>query len=85
MYNFKQYRQLMNGIAANYFKTKKLDVNDKYPFILNDRTNWKLNAISNDIGEYIENIKKIAEVNKEPFPLHKYAHCSASVENGEYF
>lgn len=81
---YKKYRREQNVIAADWFKLKDFPVDDKYPFILKEHSNWKNNILLDHVYDYIKNTKterekkEIPEKKIEPFPIHKYIHHGLS-------
>ena len=75
---YKNYRKSQNVLAASWFKQNNFLTQDKYPFILKNKTQWRNNIILSEVADFIE-VKKIeSEKSKTPFPLHKYIHHGLS-------
>jgi len=75
---YKDFRKSQNEFAKNWFEKKGVAVQEKYPFILKNNSQWKENLILEEVADFIELNKKEYENKKIPFPLHKYVHHGLS-------
>jgi hypothetical protein len=75
---FKEFRRQQNQIATNWFLKKQFPVHNKYSFILNEYTDWKMNIILPEVADFIQNTKVAYKDKGDPFPLHKYLHHGLS-------
>jgi hypothetical protein len=75
---YKNFRRQQNQIATNWFLKKMYPIQNKYPFILQDISEWKKNIILPEVADFIQNTKAAYEKEKKPFPLHKYIHHGLS-------
>jgi hypothetical protein len=75
---YKSFRRLQNKFASDWFAKKKFMVQEKYPFILENNSQWKENIILENVANFIEKTKNEYENKKVPFPLHKYVHHGLS-------
>ncbi len=79
---YSNFREEQNRIASEYFKSKKVDRDEKYTFILKNRKEWtEHNIILPAVANYIinERQRRITSLSpSDPFPLHKYIHHGLS-------
>lgn len=75
---YYSYQRKMRATATQWFDSKNLPRDPKYPFILDKWENWPSNLILHEVAQYIHQQKAKCEVEGKPFPLHKYLHHGLS-------
>ena len=74
-----EFERELRKTAAKWFADCGYAASKKYPFILDDRDNqWHKNIIVPEVAAYIKDVKKKAEDDGRPFPLHQYIHHGLS-------
>ncbi len=51
---YKSFRKSQNEIARDWFAKKNLKVQEKYPFILKNKSQWKENILLDNVANFIE-------------------------------
>jgi len=74
----KEFEKELRYSASLWFANKGFPVDSKMPYCLEKWDNWKENIILPEISDYIESFKNRSEVERKPFPLHKYIHHGLS-------
>jgi hypothetical protein len=75
---FKDFRRAQNQFAIDWFQKKQYSVQTKYPFILKEYEDWRMNIILPEVADFIQCTKDVYEKKGDPFPLHKYIHHGLS-------
>lgn len=75
---YSDYVKPLREDGAKWFEEKGYEVQNKYPYILNDANYWRNNIILPEVANYIdEEIRNCNNAGKG-FPLHKYIHHGLS-------
>ena len=74
---YSDYRKAIENSATAFFKSIDAQVNEKSPYILKNREEWKRNLIDVKVWEGIVQKKNDAG-GAQPFALHKYIHHGLS-------
>ena len=75
---FSDFRKSQEEFSKNWFAKNGFVVQEKHPYILKDKSQWKENLILKKVADHIESKRKECEDCKIPFPLHKYIHHGLS-------
>jgi len=68
-------RQILEKSSAEWFKTKGYPTRPEYPYILQDKTDWRKNIILPEVYEYVMERK---QARNHLFPLHDWLHHGLS-------
>ncbi len=74
----RDFEESLQKAASTWFKGKGFATHAHYPYILQQREDWKKNIILPEVAVYIQSEKTRREQMQIGFPLHKYAHHGLS-------
>lgn len=80
-WGYPRHRHFISQVrtaAADWFQSRKLRVNPKYPYILSEWSDWPNNIILMEVVDYINRVSESQRKQGLNFPLHKYVHHGLS-------
>jgi hypothetical protein len=75
---YNEFSRIIHLAASEWFLVKGYKTNPKYPYILADREDWRLNIILPEVSNFIQDKSTKRHEGGDAFPLHKYLHHGLS-------
>jgi hypothetical protein len=75
---YAHYQRQLREAASKWFAVRKCSVQEKHPYILDERDKWRMNMILSEVAEKIAELDAKHKEQGTPFPLHKYVHHGLS-------
>src|SRR5512133_2178787 len=74
----RDYQKKLQQVAAAWLKSKNINANEKYSYILADRGGWRDNVILPEVVDYLGAEQRRRAVQGEAGALHRYIHPGLS-------